>query len=66
MIMNSDGCFTVFLIAIIFLMGFGLGFTSAGYGIRPMDVYQGKTTLKYEIVDGVRVDSTVIWKEELK
>lgn len=34
--------------------------------ISPMDVYQGKTTLKYEVVDGVKVDSTVIWKEEVK
>lgn len=34
--------------------------------IKPMDVYQGKTTLKYEVVDGVKVDSTVVWKEEVK
>lgn len=34
--------------------------------ITPMDVYQGKTTLKYEVVDGVKVDSVVVWKEELK
>lgn len=32
--------------------------------INPMDVYQGKTTLKYEIIDGVKVDSTVVWKDE--
>lgn len=32
--------------------------------INPMDVYRGKTTLKYEIIDGVKVDSTVVWKEE--
>jgi hypothetical protein len=29
-----------------------------------MDVYQGKTTLEYTVVDGVKVDSTVVWKEE--
>lgn len=28
-----------------------------------MDVYQGKTTLKYTIVDGERVDSVVVWKK---
>lgn len=28
-----------------------------------MDVYQGKTTLKYEVVDGVKVDSVVVWKD---
>ena len=27
-----------------------------------MDVYQGKTTLKYEVVDSIKVDSTVVWK----
>lgn len=32
--------------------------------MTPMDVYQGKTTLKYEVVDGVKVDSTVVWKEK--
>ena len=34
--------------------------------ISPMDVYQGKTTLKYEVVDGVKVDSTVVWKDDLR
>lgn len=28
-----------------------------------MDVYNGKTTLEYTIVDGVVKDSTVIWKQ---
>lgn len=27
-----------------------------------MDVYQGKTTLQYTIVDSVKVDSVVVWK----
>lgn len=30
--------------------------------MTPMDVYQGKTTLEYKVVDGVKVDSTVVWK----
>lgn len=34
--------------------------------ITPMDVYQNKTTLKYEVVDGVKVDSVVVWKEGFK
>lgn len=29
-----------------------------------IDVYQNKTTLKYTIVDGEKIDSTVIWKKE--
>jgi hypothetical protein len=31
--------------------------------IKPMDVYQRKTILKYEVVNGVKVDSCVIWKD---
>lgn len=34
--------------------------------ITPIDVYHGKTTLKYEVVDGVKVDSIVVWKENFK
>lgn len=30
-----------------------------------MDVYQGKTTLKYEVVNGQVMDSVVIWKEDI-
>ena len=28
-----------------------------------MSVYRGETFLKYEVVDGIKVDSCVIWKE---
>lgn len=31
--------------------------------MTPMDVYQGKTTLEYTVVDGVKVDSCVIFKK---
>ena len=27
-----------------------------------MDVYQGKTTLQYTIIDGVKIDSVVVFK----
>lgn len=30
-----------------------------------IDVYQNKTTLKYIVVDSVKIDSLVIWKKEL-
>jgi hypothetical protein len=26
-----------------------------------MDVYKGKTTLEYTVVNGIKTDSTVIW-----
>lgn len=29
-----------------------------------MDVYQGKTTLEYTVVNGIKIDSCVIWKKE--
>ena len=29
-----------------------------------MDVYQGKTTLEYKVVDNVKVDSVVIFKND--
>ena len=29
-----------------------------------MDVYQGKTTLEYKVVDNVKVDSIVIFKND--
>lgn len=32
-------------------------------GITAMDVYQGKTTLEYTVVDGVKTDSCVVWKK---
>lgn len=31
---------------------------------KAMDVYQGKTTLEYKIVDGEIVDSCVVWKSK--
>jgi hypothetical protein len=31
-----------------------------------MDVYQGKTTLEYVVVDGQVTDSTVIWKKDIQ
>ena len=30
---------------------------------KAIDVYQGKTTLEYKVRDGVKTDSTVVWKD---
>ena len=55
------------------LGAFIIAFTIAGIAlineefntsITPMDVYQGKTTLQYKVVDGEKVDSCVIWKNK--
>ena len=34
--------------------------------IKPMDVYQGKTTLEITYRDSIAIDSVVVWKEEAK
>ena len=57
--------------SIVFLIGMLFGvlvitIVVSMISISPMDVYQGKTTLKYEVVDGVKVDSTVVWKDDFK
>lgn len=31
---------------------------------QAIDVYQGKTTLEYKVVDGEIVDSCVVWKNK--
>jgi hypothetical protein len=30
---------------------------------QAIDVYQGRTTLEYKVRDGVKTDSTVVWKD---
>lgn len=34
--------------------------------ITPMDVYRGKTKLEITYRDSIAIDSTVVWKEEVK
>lgn len=34
--------------------------------ITPMDVYSGKTTLEYTVVDGIKTDSCVVWEKDIK
>lgn len=54
----------ILLICVSMIIGALLGIIIYDDGlITPMDVYQGKTTLEYTVVDGVKVDSTVVWKE---
>lgn len=51
------------LVAIFVLSGINILMRLGNQPISAMDVYQGKTTLKYEVVDGIKVDSTVVWEE---
>lgn len=50
------------LLSMIFAMVFLSGLRS--FSPTAMDVYAGKTTLKYEVVDGVKVDSTIVFKDK--
>lgn len=34
--------------------------------MAPMDVYKGKTTIQYTIVDGIKTDRCVVWKYDIK
>lgn len=59
---------TSFSLGVIFLFSIMIAveacFEFLSPSITPMDVYQGKTTLEYKVVDGVKVDSCVIWKNK--
>ena len=52
-------------------IGFIVGYLTSGLILlrnpsnpQAMDVYQGKTTLEYKVVDGEIVDSCVVWKSK--
>lgn len=56
-----------------YICGFGTGIVltcmvvGAAYQAEPnaMDVYQGKTAIQYTVVDGVKVDSCVVYKKDI-
>lgn len=52
-----------FIIALFGVVGFIMLNCELFDKPEAMDVYQGKTTLKYTIVDGEKVDSIVVWKK---
>lgn len=55
----------IFISCVSMIVGALIGivvYTDVNY-ITPMDVYQGKTTLEYTVVDGVKVDSCVVFKK---
>lgn len=57
--MDKGKCFFIGVITGAIMMAFSLTFSGEP---KAIEVYQGKTTLKYTIVDGVAKDSTVVYK----
>lgn len=58
--------FLSFFIGIIFIVDIYFFIEFLDPSITPMDVYKGKTTIQYTIVDGIKTDSCVVWKSDIK
>lgn len=52
-----------FLTGILFLVNIYFFIEFLDPSITPMDVYSGKTTIEYTVVDGIKTDSCVVWKK---
>ena len=61
---DGSGCAIILLVCIVIFLSTLV--TSRIYEMKPqaIEVYQGKTTLEYKIVDGEIVDSCVVWKNK--
>lgn len=55
-----------FLIGFLLLVDIYFFMEFLNPSIYPMDVYKGKTTIQYTIVDGIKTDSCVVWKSDIK
>ena len=52
------------LLSIMFYCGYDHGYDSVKRKVpTAMDVYHGKTTFQYTIVDGAKIDSIVVFKK---
>lgn len=54
---------TLLILISSFFLGFYIGATECN-NPKAIEVYQGKTTLEYKIIDGIKIDSVVIYKNE--
>lgn len=59
--MDKPSCFFLGIVLGAFSMAIAMSLSKEP---KAIDVYQGKTTLKYTIVDGVVIDSVVVFKEK--
>lgn len=64
--MKTKVTFELWFFIVYILAVFSLGFLTCLFvqGPNAMEVYQGKTTLEYKVVDGVKIDSTVIYNSK--
>ena len=61
--MDNFGCFISLIVFISMVIGGVLMLLFIGGNPTAMDVYRGRTTLEYSIVDGEKVDSCVVFKK---
>ena len=61
---NNTGCSG--LLFLFLIIAITVSMTNIVHYVKPkaLDVYQGKITLEYKIVDGVVIDSCVVWKSK--
>ena len=61
---DGSGCAIILLVCIVIFLSTLV--TSRIYEMKPqaIEVYQGKTTLEYKIVDGEVIDSCVVYKNK--
>ena len=62
----SEGCLAGFVVISLIGIGLFFGFLISENLNTPsaIEVYQGKTTLEYKVVDGEIVDSCVVYKKQ--
>lgn len=62
--MNKMDIYWGFVVGMIITSTVFIGLHIKSYKDYPqaIDVYQGKTTLKYTVIDGIVTDSIVVWK----
>lgn len=54
----------IFIAMFVFIESILIGLIISDSRPTAMNVYQGKTTIEYKVVDGVKVDSVVIFKND--
>ena len=61
---DGSGCAVILLVCLVVFLSAMI--TSRVYEMEPqaIEVYQGKTTLEYKVIDGEIIDSCVVYKNK--